>query len=169
METVDPKLLAQYRELAATGMNLLGLSLLKHKHVIHDLIRQTGSRTLLDYGSGAGRAYKAKFGLLEYWGVERPVLYDPAFPHIAEKPVGTFDGVLCSDVLEHVDLEHVHAVLFELFEYADKFVFVSTCSRKAKKNFPSGRNLHCTVMPFEWWEGALDSAATCEYVHVDSP
>jgi hypothetical protein len=66
-------------------------------------------------------------------------------------PAGTFDGVLCSDVLEHVPDEELDVFIPRLFAYADKFVWASVCCRAAKKCFPSGENMHVTIRPMSWW------------------
>jgi hypothetical protein len=37
----------------------------------------------------------------EYWGVESIRCYDPGYPPFSTLPEGRFDGVICTDVLEH--------------------------------------------------------------------
>jgi hypothetical protein len=149
--TIDPELNVKYAAMAAKGGNLRGLSLLLHEKPIRKLIRNTGSKSILDYGSGAGDAYTVK-SLHKLWGVDKPVLYDPAFPSHSEKPEGQFDGVICNDVMEHVPEYLVEAVIDELFAYATRFVFASVCCRPAAKKFADGQNLHVTVKPFAWWQ-----------------
>lgn len=151
MQTTDPILDAEYRRLAALGANFHGLSLLNHAKEIAQLIRSTKSSTILDYGCGRGDAYGGDYQLHRRWRVEMPTLYDPAFASHDRKPSGTFDGVICSDVLEHVPEELVDAVLLELFGYAERFVWMSVCCRPAKKHFENGQNMHVTVKPYDWW------------------
>ncbi len=151
---------ALYRELAAGGKNFFGLSLLTRADEIGALIERTGARTILDYGSGRGDGYLPPHEVHKVWGVERPTLYDPAFPeHDVLPPAGVlFDGVICSDVLEHVPVREVDQVIDELFDFATKFVWCSYCSRPAKKLFPDGRNMHVTQKPPEWWERRFKDA-----------
>lgn len=155
-ETCDPALIAEYARLAAKE-NFRGLSVLQHEGRIAQLVRDTGARTLLDYGSGHGDAWHVH-RLHERWGVATPVQYEPSIATWAEKPVGRFDGVICSDVLEHVGEEHLDAVIAELAAYATRFCFASVCCRPAKKNFSNGRNMHVTVRPQDWWIGKLGRA-----------
>lgn len=148
--TVDPELIAWYREQAATGMQFQGLSLLPYAKSVNKLIIATGATRLLDYGCGLGYQY-SRAKLHDFWRVPQPTLYDPAVAGLDTKPEGTFDGVICSDVLEHVPAELIGNVLRELFDYAEQFVWLSVCTRLAKKHFPDGRNLHVTCQPSSWW------------------
>lgn len=159
METTDPNLSSAYRTLAQTNGNFYGLSILTYKHSIRKLIKRFEPTSLLDYGSGRGDAYKDPELLHKFWGVDAPTLYDPAFETHDQKPEGKFDGVICSDVLEHVPIELVPNFIEELFAYANKFVWASVCCRSAKKFFPDGRNLHLTIMRFDWWERQFQAAA----------
>lgn len=136
----------QYKLMHAAG-HFPGHSIVAHVDEIDNLIRKSGSKTILDYGCGKGEQYSIR-KLHKFWGVE-PTLYDIAtYP---EKPEGTFDGVICTDVLEHVPEELVKDTIAELFSYARKFVFMSICTRDAKKTLPDGRNAHLTVRPQQWW------------------
>lgn len=145
------KILKQYRQMASSGTMFMGLSLVQHADAIGELIRKHGAKKLLDYGSGAGQAYAKPHRLHLKWGVDIPRRYDPAFAKFAAKPVGKFDGVICSDVLEHIPEENVDAFIAKLFEHAERFVFASVCCRPAQKTFPDGTNLHVTLHPLEWW------------------
>ena len=144
-------LVDQYRLMHDAG-HFPGHSVNKHADSIKKLIGKTNSRTILDYGCGKGRQY-AELNLHKYWNVE-PSLYDPAtFP---EKPKGRFDGVICTDVLEHIPEEELEDTLREIFSYARKFVFLSICIRPAKKTLPDGRNCHLTIKPELWWRTLIE-------------
>lgn len=155
--TIDASLVNKYRLMAAQGDNFRGLSILSHAPRIGELIAKTGSRTVLDYGSGRGDAYNSPHSIQSRWSNAVITLYDPAFDAHATKPERHFDGVICSDVLEHIPQRMVLTVLEELFTYADKFVWMSVCCRLAKKHFDDGRNMHVTVKPFAWWKKMVDS------------
>lgn len=146
-----------YREQAARGKRFRGLSVLPHADVIGELIRWHEAKTLLDFGCGAGDQYKPPFELHKRWGIAKPLLYDPAFPTHCAVPVGQFDGVICSDVLEHLQPNEVPEFVARLFGYARSFVWASVCCRPAYKTFPDGRNLHLTVRPIGWWRAQFDA------------
>ncbi len=86
-----------------------------------------------------------------YWGVEQVYCYDPAYPPLSHRPGWRFDGVICTDVLEHCPEEDIPWILGEIFAYARRFVFANIASYPAEKVLPNGENAHCTVRPVEWW------------------
>ena len=138
---------------------------------IKKLIKATGARTLLDYGCGKGQQYWPRVmrdeeerteypDIRTYWGVSDIRLYDPGYaPHTA-LPSGIFDGVICTDVLEHCPEEDVPWIVGELFQYAEKFVYANVACFPARKRLPSGGNAHCTIKPFAWWVERIERAAT---------
>lgn len=152
-------LIALYRELAESGAQFHGLSILRHADEIGEVCRKHRAVTLLDYGSGRGDAYRPPHRVHLRWETHRPTRYDPAFTRFARVPTGTFDGVLCVDVLEHVEEPDVRPLIRGLFKYARSFVWASACTRPAKKCFPDGRNMHVTIRPFEWWQGEFHAVA----------
>ncbi len=141
-------LVGQYRTMHEAG-HFPGHSIKRHIEAITVLVRKTGANSLLDYGCGKGQQYIGG-ALAREWGC-RPYLYDPAVIQLSKKPEGRFDGVICTDVLEHIPEEAVPDILREIFAYARKFVFLSICTRAAKKTLPDGRNCHLTIKPEEWW------------------
>lgn len=160
--------IARYRELAATdGTNFSGLSILQHAKSIAKLVKSTGAKSMLDYGCGRGDAYRSPHKVHQTIGISRPfvTLYDPAFRRDNELPIGRYDLVVCSDVLEHVPEDEVDELILRLFAYAKKAVWASVCCRAAKKSFPDGVNMHCTVQPYAWWEAKFKAASE----HLDVP
>jgi len=145
----------------APEQTFAGTSLLPQAHHIRRLVEQTGARSILDYGSGKGAQYRPmplaengvrRWGSIqEYWGVERIVCYDPAYPPFSTLPAGRFDGVVCTDVLEHCAEEDLEWIVAGLFALAARFVFASVACHPAVKRLPNGENAHCTVRPPEYW------------------
>jgi hypothetical protein len=172
------ELLALYQQLHAEGERSLGIpasrtfaggSLPRHAPAIKRLIDATGSRTLLDYGAGKGEQYAAAKlelpdgtrirRLADYWKVARIVAYDPAYPPLSRLPSEKFDGVICTDVLEHCPEDDLPWIVDELFALARRFVFANIASFPALKSLPNGENAHCTVRPPAWWAGLLHAIA----------
>ena len=133
-----------------------GTTIVPHAGLIEKLIRRTGARTILDYGCGAGTQY-TKLKIHRNWRV-RMTLYDPAAKRWAAKPAGQFDGVLCTDVLEHVPEDEIDGVAADLAGYARLWCFATVCCRPAKKTFADGRNVHVTQRPLDWWRQRLAPA-----------
>ena len=81
-----------------------------------------------------------------------PTLYDIGVPEISRKPEGSFDGVICTDVMEHIEEGDIDEVLHYIINTADKFVFFHIACRPSKrKRLPDGRDVHLTVKPPHWW------------------
>jgi hypothetical protein len=176
------RLLEQYQQMHDEGDKRLGIpaaltfagqSLPKQATRIKGWIERTGAQTILDYGSGKGEQYALRRtldpqtqvdhpGIQSYWGVKEIRCFDPAYSPFAELPSGTFDGVICTDVLEHCPEEDIAWILDELFAFARKFVFANVACFPARKCLPSGGNAHCTVKPLRWWEREIERAAAAK-------
>lgn len=137
---------------------------------IKRLIKATKAKTILDYGCGKGRQYfphrirDAEEGIeypdiKSFWGISDVRCYDPGYTPYIELPTGTFDGVICTDVLEHCPEEDVPWIVGELFQYATKFVYANVACFPAKKRLPSGGNAHCTIKSVRWWEDVIQPIA----------
>lgn len=155
-----------------------GSSLFPHVERIRRLAAAHGASTLLDYGAGKGLQYARTIGeirrsgvpyaipgdapgglsLPDYWGVQ-VACYDPAYPPFALRPEGRFDGVVCTDVLEHCPAEDVDWIVAELFESARRFVFAHVAVSAAKKRLPNGENAHVTVRSPGWWSDRFARAS----------
>jgi len=172
------RLLDLYREMHVRGELTRGIapertfpgsSLLPQAHHVRRLVAQTGAGSILDYGSGKGSQYRplqlaekgeARWGSVqEYWGVERIVCFDPAYEPFSRPPQGRFDGVICTDVLEHCPEPDLPWIIAELFGFARRFVFASIACHPAVKRLPNGENAHCTVRPPQFWAELFISAA----------
>jgi hypothetical protein len=147
-----------------------GISLYPHISDIGELARKTGSRSILDFGSGKGRLYRERrFDLADgtridtvqgHWQVNEIVCYDPGVAEFSAYPQRRFDGVVCTDVLEHIPEDDIDWFLRDLFALAEKFVFANIASYPAIKTLPNGWNAHVTIKPHDWWRERIRKAAT---------
>jgi hypothetical protein len=150
MSTLD-----QYRQMHAAG-HFSGHSTKKWMPVVSRLCAEFAPTTLLDYGCGKGDQWKT---LTTEWMLPMPTLYDPAVPGLDVLPNERFDGVLCLDVLEHLEGEELNVCISNCLSRANKFVFFGISTRLAKKCLPDGRNCHITVQPLEWWKEKVGAFA----------
>lgn len=150
------ELAGQYRQLHRDPEVFRGLSVLAHAGDIRKLIVETGAETLLDYGCGKGAQYRPPYQVQSWWGVT-PTLFDPGVPEYSKRPADekVFDGVICSDVLEHIPRRKLTIVLDDIFDFAGKFIFLTACPRKANRLLPNGMNCHLTVESAEWWQDVV--------------
>lgn len=146
-----------------------GKMLVKHAPGIKEMIEKTGAKSILDYGSGKGLGYEQKNiridknlevpSIQEYWGVDDIRCYDPGHEPFSRLPDKQYDGVISTDVLEHITEPDVPWVIDEMFSFANKFVYANIACYPAVKLLPNGQNAHCTVHPPEWWMGVVHAIA----------
>jgi hypothetical protein len=171
-------LLRMYRELHEEGEKHIGTrpeetfpggSLGPHVWRVKRLVEHTGAQNVLDYGCGKAMLYDVRNiklpdgGTVEciqdFWDVDFIHCYDPAYKPFSKLPDGRFDGVVCTDVMEHCPEEDLQWILGEIFGYAEKFVFLTIASYPAKKRLPNGENAHITIRPAEWWDALIRRVA----------
>lgn len=172
------ELLALYERMHTEGETTLGIpasrtfpgtSLLRHLAAVKRLIAATGAKTVLDYGCGKGDQYRPQRvvvdgqhvadGIAEYWDVDEVRCYDPAYAPHATLPDGRFDGVICTDVLEHCPEQDLPWILDEIFAYAETFVYLNVACFPAQKHLPGGENAHITIRAPEWWQALVEARA----------
>ena len=135
---------------------------IQHASRISFLTKSCGAQRLLDYGAGKGHQYdlnRTDFDLREVYGVTEITCYDPGHQPYSSLPDGSFDGVICLDVMEHCPEEDLPWIISEIIGYAEKFVYFTVACFKAEKNLPNGENAHCTVRPPAWWKAMFEDVA----------
>ncbi len=150
---------------AEQDMHYPGDNLKPQLHHIKDLVQDTKAKTLLDYGCGKGLQY-TKWKHHEELGI-MPALYDPGVPEFEEFPEGKFDGVISTDVMEHIPKEQLPETFAKIYSRAERFVFLAICTQPSIAVLPSGQNAHCTVEPIGWWTTMIQRYAPRRvYTHV---
>ena len=142
---------------AELNTNYPGNNLKPQLHHIKDLVKDTKAESLLDFGCGKGLQY-TKYNHHEDLGI-MPALYDPAVPEYDTLPDGPFDGIISTDVMEHIPKEQIPETFDKIFSRANKFVFLGIATAPANAILPNGDNAHCTVEPISWWETMVERYA----------
>ena len=144
-----------------------GVSLKEHVMPIAELVRSTGAKSVLDFGSGKGKFYQdaegyppgSRYKTMPAWGSAIVTCYDPGYSPFSAPFENAYDGVITTDVLEHIPEEDIAWVLDDLFAHARKFVYAVASCYPAKKHLPDGSNAHCTLQLPRWWQGQMELAA----------
>ena len=110
-----------------------------------EIAKREGLKSILDYGCGKGRFADA----MRARGYE-VTNYDPAMPEFAAHPE-PHEFVTSFDVLEHIEPEHLEAVLVDLANLTQKLGMFTVATRPAAKHLPDGRNAHLIVEAMPWW------------------
>ena len=130
----------------------------KDCNIIQGLVVGTESKTVLDFGGGKGYQYSKhhlnrKFGIL----YNNITIYDIGVPEYSTLPSVKFDGVISTDVLEHIPEEELEDALDTIFDKATKFVYIAVFCGPAKQVLADGSNAHCTIKEPKWWTGLIKS------------
>lgn len=109
-------------------------------------MRDVNATTVIDYGCGKGA-----FG--QWTPPDYQVInYDPVtFPTEPEPQ----DFLVCLDVLEHIEPEHLDAVLDHIRRLTRKACFLVIALHPAQKVLEDGRNAHLIVQTGTWWREKL--------------
>ena len=138
-----------------------------YRHSVRDVFKKYSISTLLDYGSGGSDWSASNFddsgeSAVEYFQLDKIYQYEPA-RDIDERQ--SVNGVISFDVLEHVFVADIPAVLRDMFSYAEDLLVLNVACYPAAAKLPNGENAHITVRDPMWWKGMVDGIAV-EYPAV---
>jgi hypothetical protein len=137
---ISPDYLALQRQLHQQGR--YGVSSGKWAGAVRELAAREGCADILDYGCGQGQLKHALGEIVRE--------YDPAIAGKGADPAPA-DLVVCTDVLEHIEPEHLDEVLLHLRAKTMKQLFFAIALRPAGKTLADGRNAHLIVETAAWW------------------
>lgn len=117
---------------------------------IKPLLEEYECKTLLDFGCARAVQW-TEFDLQGYWNLSEVRLYDPAIEEYSEYPTGSYDAVICIDVMEHIPEDSIDYVVNQILDKATKLVIFRICIAPASAILPDGQNAHVTVQNSQWW------------------
>lgn len=124
--------------------------------------------SVLDYGCGGSDWTTEGFddttdqSAKDYFNMQETYRYEPA-RDIDERQ--NVDCVISFDVLEHIFVADIPAVIRDMFSYATKLLVLNVACYPAAAKLPNGENAHITVRHPVWWKGMLDCISV-EYPSV---
>lgn len=120
----------------------------KAYRIVRDFFEEYKPTSVLDFGCGKG-------GLIETITELHPGTvvagYDPGTPAFAKMPEQTFDAVVSTDALEHIEPTHLAETLKLIGTKIERCGFFRIACYPAKKKLPDGRNAHLIVEDPDWW------------------
>ena len=159
-----------------------GISLIYYiPDLMEVVLNKEKAKSILDYGCGKGKLYSSteyntlnldkkgrrlKDSLPNLWQLDYYDLYDPGYKEYSKLPKGKYDGVICTDVIEHIDENDCDWILDEIFSYGRKFIYVTIACYQALKTFDNGKNVHVNVQTPEYWKKKLDKLHK-KYPHLN--
>lgn len=140
-------------ELHKTNKNFGGKGWKRTEQVFKDFILKYGIASVLDYGCGKGSLSNTLWDRYQI----KVHNYDPCKEEFSERPSGlVFDGIICNDVLEHVEPELLDNVLQDIRSFGVKAFHFEIGLTKSNKTLADGRNNHLIVQPSSWWKEVLE-------------
>lgn len=123
---------------------------------LRKIISNQKCRTMLDYGCGKGDQYTddERTDFSKLIGIDNYTLYDPAYSKFSKLPSGTWDIVICLDVLPFIPEEDISKVRDLMLSVANKLVVVGMGINSTKINYKSKKPFAC-IKTIEWWENIL--------------
>ena len=116
--------------------------------------------SVLDYGTGKGALVRRLRDELP--STVRVDGYDPAIPEFSSKPGTPTDILLCLDVLEHIEMSSIGAVLNDIHTLTNQFCYLVIDLQPAVKKLADGRNAHILLAPPEWWISRVAQLFACQ-------
>ena len=120
----------------------------KQFDLVRPFIEEYAPKTMLDFGCGHGAliaVIKQNYPEIKCWG------YDPGDPHYGVMPPRTFEAVISTDAIEHIEPEHLIQSLQLISDKMERCGFFRIACHPAKKTLPDGRNCHLIVEEPDWW------------------
>jgi cyclopropane fatty-acyl-phospholipid synthase-like methyltransferase len=149
MTLIDKKYQQQLNRMHARGKFNNGAKAYK---IVEKFINQYQPTSVLDFGCGKGALIA---GINEFHPAMFTQGYDPGNPDFSVLPDRTFDAVVSTDALEHVELAHLDKTLQMIGSKIERCGFFRIACYPAKKKLPDGRNAHLIVELPEWWRAKV--------------
>ncbi len=150
------------------------------KFRLMELFREYQVKTILDAGCGSGKLIRrfmeecgdefivhgfdiAENCLDEYFSDIKDKILTNGCLWKGEDFVRAYDAIVCADVLEHIPVEHVSAVLKNIHRCTDKLCYLAIAL--FHDDFGPkllDKPLHLTVETAEWWLQQIDLAGFSE-------
>jgi hypothetical protein len=133
-------------------INKWGMAASQQLDSITDFLSRYNIQDFVDYGCGSGNRLKT---LLpdQLFDIQQ---YDPGVSQYNSTPEPS-SGVVCVDVLEHVEPSCLENVLCHLQSLVKKAGYFSISTTPARRILQDGRNAHLIIESPDWWSWKLST------------
>jgi DNA-binding Lrp family transcriptional regulator len=130
-------------------------NLLDKYDLTHKFIKDYSPTSVIDFGCSKGnllKKIKEDFSSInEIYG------YDPGVPEYSNLPNKSYDVLISTDVLEHIEPKFLNETLQLIESLFNKSAWLIIACYPAKKKLLDGRNAHLIVKSPEWWVEKINS------------
>jgi cyclopropane fatty-acyl-phospholipid synthase-like methyltransferase len=116
--------------------------------LVETFIKEYNPTNLIDFGCGKGAliaTIKEHYPSIDVFG------YDPGNEEFNHMPNRTFDTIISTDAIEHIEPEYLVNSLKIMSDKMERCGFFRIACHPAKKVLPDGRNCHLIVEEPTWW------------------
>jgi 2-polyprenyl-3-methyl-5-hydroxy-6-metoxy-1,4-benzoquinol methylase len=133
------------------SVNWAGYGSYQYADQLRSIVRKYNCKTMLDYGCGKGLQYTSKNNFADLIGIDQYALHDPAYDQYAVLPDGTWDIVICLDVLPFIPESDIDLVIGLILSRCNKICVIGLQEITKTK---SKKPLVC-VHDHTWWQEKL--------------
>lgn len=151
MTLIDSKYQQQLNRMHSSGRFNNGHKAYK---IMEKFFKEYNPVSVMDFGCGKGALIA---GINELHPGVVTEGYDPGNPDFAKLPDRTFDAVVSTDALEHVEPAYLDETLRMIGSKIERCGFFRIACYPAKKKLPDGRNAHLIVELPEWWRNKIET------------
>jgi hypothetical protein len=119
------KTLKRSKKFQKQSVNWAGYGSYQYIDQLSSIVTKYDCRTMLDYGCGKGLQYSEKNNFANLIGISEYALHDPAYKPYAVLPPGTWDLVICLDVLPFIDEFYIDEVVDLMLSRCNKMCVVA--------------------------------------------
>ena len=137
------------------SINWGGLGSYQYIQQLREIVQQHRCETMLDYGCGKGLQYPPDaYNFAQLIGIQDYAMHDPAYKKYAELPSGTWDLVICLDVLPFIPESDIDTVIDLMLSRCNKICVIALQKIPESKKNTSKKPFVC-VRDHEWWQAKL--------------
>ena len=147
--------LKRSQEFQQQSINWGGYGSYQYIEQLRSIVRKYRCKTMLDYGCGKGLQYPpGENNFAQLIGIQDYAMHDPAYDSYAELPSGTWDLVVCLDVLPFIPESDIDAVIQLMLSRCNKICVIALQDIPEAKKARSKKPFVC-VHDQAWWQAKL--------------